>query len=101
MKTRFNLFAQKLFGPTHSEIVIPVSVQFNRYSKVHHKYEWMSVFSIKFLLWEFGFAITKLESVKNKKVKFINEELVNYSEEPYMSQSTSVPEKQIGDDKEI
>jgi len=81
MKTRFNLFAQKLFGPTHSEIVIPVSVQFNRYSKVHHKYEWMSVFSIKFLLWEFGFAITKLEYVKNKKVKFIR--TPKFEEVPY------------------
>ena len=101
MKTRFNLFAQKLFGPTHSEVVIPFSVQINRYSKVQHKYEWMGVFSIKFIFWEFGFAITKLETIKNKKVEFYNEESVNYSEEPFINQTTSVPEKQIGDDKEI
>lgn len=98
MKTRLNLFAQKLFGPTHSEVVVPLSFQINKYSKVQHKYEWMIVFSIKILFWEIGFAVTKLDIVKMKKFHNVNGEDINYSEEPYMEQITSVPEKQIGDE---
>jgi len=99
MKTRFNLFAQQLYGPTHSEVVLLSSIQVNHYSKVQDKYEWMTVISVKILLWEIGFAITKMEQERRKKIlTFKNEELINYSEEPYGGQVTSVPEKQIGDE---
>ena len=98
MKTRFNLFAQSLYGPTHSELVLPFSIQLNNYSKVQNKHDWMSVFSIKFLIWEFGFAITKLPKIKTKKIHSTNFDCVNYSEEPHSNQLTSVPEKQIGDE---
>lgn len=97
MKILFNLFAQKLYGPTHSEVVLLNSFQINHYSKVQDKYEWMTVFSIKILLWEFGFAITKIEKKTKKKLMVINEDSINYSEEELIGQVTSVPEKQIGD----
>ena len=98
MNTKFNLFAHSLYGPTHSELVIPFSLQLNSYSKVQHKYEWMVVFSIKSLFWEFGFAVTKLDTIKMKKFHNVNGDEINYSEEPCTGQITSVPEKQIGDE---
>jgi hypothetical protein len=37
-------------------------------------------------------------SAGKKKITHINEEESSYSEEPYSSQVTSIPEKQIGDE---
>lgn len=100
MRTKLNLFAHSLYGPTHSELVLPFSLQFNTYAKVQHKYDWMTVLSVKFLFWELGLSITKLEKVKINKNKLhtVNGEEINYTEEPYMGQVTSVPEKQIYDE---
>jgi hypothetical protein len=37
-------------------------------------------------------------SAGKKKIAHLNEEESSYSEEPYLSQVTSVPEKQVGDE---
>jgi hypothetical protein len=37
-------------------------------------------------------------SAGSKKITNVNEEELSYSEEPYLSQVTSVPEKQVGDE---
>jgi hypothetical protein len=98
MKTKIEFFSQKLFSDTHREFVFLPSIQYNHYSEVQGIYEWMNVFSIKFLIWEFGFSITKLK--KQKKFNTIvssNIDEINFSEHSTNEQYTSVPEKQIED----
>lgn len=98
MKTKIEFFSQELLGDTHSEFVFLPSIQTNYYSEVQGKYEWMSVFSIKFLIWEFGFSITKLKKQKkSKKILSSNADEIYYFEHPTHEQTTSVPEKQIED----
>ena len=98
MKKKIEFFSQKLLSDTHSEFVFLPSIQTNHYSKVHGRYEWMNVFSVKFLIWEFGFSITGTQELKKTKGSVIsNSEDIGYFEHPSYEQQTSVPEKQIGD----